>query len=83
LPASHGNQLNEYIHWHVEEGRKLTGPYLSRIEENRTALYQRLCGFQIEYEFFILSVNQVLPFDVNSIILSRLRELRWKTISLV
>jgi amidase len=66
LMTSHGDQLNEYIHWHVEEGRKLTGPYLSRMEENRTALYQRLCGFKGEYEFFILPVNQVLPFDVNT-----------------
>ena len=30
LLATHGDQLNEYIHWHVEEGRKLTGPYLAR-----------------------------------------------------
>lgn len=62
--ATHGDQLNEYIHWHVEEGRKLTGPYLSRIEAKRTALYQRLCGFKGEYDFFLLPVNQVLPFDV-------------------
>ena len=65
LLAEHGDQLNEYIHWHVEEGRKLTGPYLSRVEAKRTALYQRLCGFKGEYDFFILPVNQVLPFDVN------------------
>ncbi|HEX4809578.1 MAG TPA: amidase [Bryobacteraceae bacterium] len=65
LLATHGDQLNEYIHWHVEEGRKLTGPYLSRIEAKRTDLYQRLCGFKGEYDFFILPVNQVLPFDVN------------------
>src|SRR5260370_7050641 len=45
---------------------KLTGPYLSRLEEKRTALFQRLCGFKGEYEFFILPVNQVLPFDVNT-----------------
>lgn len=66
LLATHGNQLNEYIHWHVAEGRKLTGPYLSRIEAKRTALYQRLCGFKGEYDFFVLPVNQVLPFDVNT-----------------
>jgi amidase len=66
LLATHGDQLNEYIHWHVEEGRKLTGHYLSRIEAKRTALYQRLCNFKGEYEFFILPVNQVLPFDVNT-----------------
>jgi amidase len=66
LLATHGNQLNEYIHWHVQEGRKLTGPYLSRIERKRGALYQRMCNFKDEYEFFILPVNQVLPFDVNT-----------------
>src|SRR6266850_928543 len=62
--ATHGDQLNEYVHWHVEEGRKLTGPYLSRVEVKRTALYQRIRGFMEKYEFFILPVNQVLPFDV-------------------
>jgi amidase len=31
LVATEGDQLNEYVHWHVEEGRKLTGPYLSRV----------------------------------------------------
>jgi amidase len=66
LLATHGDQLNEYIHWHVEEGRKLTGPYLSRIEAKRTQLYQRLCGFGGEYDFFVLPVNQVLPFSVNT-----------------
>src|SRR6202012_3498247 len=46
LLATHGDQLNEDIHWHVEEGRKLTGPQLSRIEARRSALYQRLCNFE-------------------------------------
>jgi amidase len=63
--AAHGDQLNEYIHWHVQEGRKLTGPYLARVEAKRTALYQRVRTFMNEYEYFILPVNQVLPFDVN------------------
>ena len=64
LIATHGDQLNEFIHWHVDEGRKLTGPYLSRIEAKRTALFLRLCGFKNEYDFFVAPVNQVLPFDV-------------------
>jgi amidase len=63
--AAHGDQLNEYIHWHVEEGRKLTGPYLSRIEAKRTALFERMLAFMSTYEFFILPVNQVLPFGVD------------------
>jgi len=61
---AHPDQVNEYVHWHVNEGRKLTGPYLSRIEAKRTALYQRMRQFMERYEFFLLPVNQVLPFDV-------------------
>lgn len=66
LAKTHGDQLNDYVHWHIEEGRKLTGPYLSRVEAKRTALFQRLCGFKGEYEFFILPVSPVLPFDVTT-----------------
>jgi amidase len=64
LIATKGDQLNDYVHWHVEEGRKLTGPYLSRVEIRRSALYQRVREFMEKYEFFVLPVNQVLPFDV-------------------
>jgi len=64
LIATKGDQLNEYVHWHVEEGKKLTGPYLSRVEMKRSALYQRVREFLEKYEFFVLPVNQVLPFDV-------------------
>jgi amidase len=64
LIASKGNQLNEYIHWHVDEGRKLTGPYLARIELKRSALFQRVREFFKRYDFFVLPVNQALPFDV-------------------
>jgi amidase len=64
LIATKGDQLNEYVHWHVDEGRKLTGPYLSRVELKRSALYQRVREFMDKYEFFVLPVNQVLPFDV-------------------
>jgi amidase len=63
---AHPDKVNAYAHWHVEEGRKLTGPYLSRIEAKRTALYQRMRQFMEKYEFLILPVNQVLPFDVST-----------------
>jgi amidase len=66
LLAQHGDQLNSFIHWHVDEGRKITGPQLSRLEAKRTALFQRLSNFRGEYDFFVLPVNQVLPFDVNT-----------------
>jgi amidase len=66
LIATHGDQLNEFIHWHVQEGRKLTGPYLARVEAKRSALFQRMTAFKNKYDFFILPVNQVLPFDVTT-----------------
>ena len=64
LRRSQGDQLNEYVHWHVEEGRKLRGPYLSRVEIKRSALYQPVHEFMERYEFFALPVNQVMPFDL-------------------
>jgi amidase len=60
------NKLNEYTKWHIEEGRKLTGPYLSRLEVKRSALFRRVQQFLEKYEFLILPVSQVLPFDVNT-----------------
>ena len=36
------------------------------MEAKRTALFQRMCGFKGEFDFFVLPVNQVLPFDVNT-----------------
>ena len=63
---ANADKLNEYVHWHVQEGRKLTGPQLSHAEAKRTELYQRMRQFMEKYEFFILPVNQVLPFDVKT-----------------
>ena len=62
---ANGDQLNEYVHWHVQEGRKISGPQLARAEAKRTELYQEVRRFMERYEFFVLPVNQVLPFDVN------------------
>jgi amidase len=63
---ANADKLNEYVHWHVEEGRKITGPQLARVEAKRTALYQSVREFMEKYEFFVLPVNQVLPFDVKT-----------------
>ena len=63
---ANADKLNEYVHWHVEEGRKITGPQLARVEAKRTALYERMRQFMDKYEFFVLPINQVLPFDVKT-----------------
>jgi amidase len=63
---ANADQLNEYVHWHVQEGRKITGPQLARVEAKRMALYERMRQFMDKYEFFVLPINQVLPFDVTT-----------------
>jgi amidase len=63
---AHPSEVNAYAHREVAEGRKLTGPYLSRMEAKRSALYQRMREFMDRYEFLLLPVNQVLPFDIHT-----------------
>jgi len=66
LLESHRDQLKDTIIWNAEEGLKLTGRDLSRAEIKRTSLYHRVREFMQEYEYLILPVNQVPPFDVNT-----------------
>lgn len=63
---NHRSKLKDTVLWNIEAGQTLTGPQLGRIEQKRTALYQRVREFMQAYEFLILPVSQVLPFDVNT-----------------
>ena len=64
--AKHKDKLKDTVVWNIEEGRKLTGPQLGRAEVLRTTLYHRVREFLEKYEFLILPVVQVLPFDVKT-----------------
>ncbi|HTE33081.1 MAG TPA: amidase family protein, partial [Chryseolinea sp.] len=66
LLEANSDKLNDYTKWHIAEGRKLTGPYLSRLEMKRSALFKRMQKFFEQYEFLMLPVSQVLPFDVKT-----------------
>ena len=66
LPATLKEKLNDYTKWHIQEAGKLTGPYLSRLEAKRSALYRRMQKFLDTYEFLVMPVSQVLPFDVHT-----------------
>ncbi|HZY78861.1 MAG TPA: amidase family protein, partial [Cyclobacteriaceae bacterium] len=63
---ANSDKMNDYVKWHVAEGRKLTGPYMSRLEAKRSALFRRMQVFLEKYEFIIMPVSQVLPFDVRT-----------------
>ena len=50
----------------IEAGLKLTASEIGRAEERRTAYYQRMQLFMDTYEFMVMPVNQVPPFDVTT-----------------
>jgi len=60
----HRDLLKDTVIWNIEAGRKLDGPQIGAAESKRTALYNRMHEFMRRYEFLILPVNQVPPFDV-------------------
>jgi amidase len=66
LLETNSDKLNEYTKWHIAEARKLSGQYLARLEAKRSALFRRFQKFLETYEFLMLPVSQVLPFDVHT-----------------
>jgi amidase len=65
LLQTHRDKLKDTVIWNIEEGTKLTGPQIGAAERKRTELYHRVRNFMETYEFLILPVSQVPPFDVN------------------
>ncbi|UCF73446.1 MAG: amidase [Deltaproteobacteria bacterium] len=65
LLQTHRDKLKDTVLWNIQEGMKLTGPQIGAAERKRTELYHRVRKFMETYEFLILPVSQVPPFDVN------------------
>jgi amidase len=61
---NHPELVKDTVKWNAEAGMQLTGPQLSQAERQRTALYHRLRQFMETYDFLIMPVSQVPPFDV-------------------
>ncbi|HEX3703242.1 MAG TPA: amidase [Vicinamibacterales bacterium] len=62
--AQHRGMVKDTIVWEVDRGLRLTAADVARAEMKRTALYQQMRQFMERYEFFVLPVSQVPPFDV-------------------
>jgi amidase len=56
--------MKDTVVWNIEEGRRLTGSQVGRAERLRAELYHRVRVFMETYEFLVLPVAQVPPFDV-------------------
>ena len=56
--------MKDTVRWNIEGGAKLTGADIARAEKLRTELYHRVRKFFDEYDYLLLPVVQVPPFDV-------------------
>jgi amidase len=61
----HRDQAKETILWEIGRGERLTVAEIVWAETKRTELYHRMRRFMERYDFFVLPVSQVPPFDVN------------------
>jgi len=75
----HRNKLKDTVIWNIEEGMKLSGPQIGRAERRRTELYHRVREFMETYEFLILPVSQVPPFDVKQPYVTEIEGVRMDT----
>ena len=57
-------RMKDTVRWNIEEGAKLTGADIARAEKLRTELYHQVRKFFDEYDYLLLPVVQVPPFDV-------------------
>lgn len=62
--SRHRELFKESIIWNVEEGLKLTGLEIAQAERMRSSLFRRITELMEEYEYLVLPVSQVPPFDV-------------------
>jgi len=73
------DQIKDTLIWNTEQGMKLTGPQIGRAEVQRTRLYHRVREFMETYEFMILPVNQVPPFDVKQPYITEINGVKMET----
>jgi amidase len=57
-------KVKDTLLWEMTQGENLTASEVGVAEMKRTELYHRVRQFMERYEFFVLPVNQVPPFDV-------------------
>jgi len=79
LLRTHQDQIKETVIWNIEQGARLSGPQIGGAEVKRTELYHRVRGFMDTYEFLILPVSQVPPFDVKQRYVTEIDDIQMET----
>jgi amidase len=64
LVREHRDLVKDTVQWEVERGLKLTSADIARADSLHSAVWNRMRVFLEKYEYFILPVTQVPPFDL-------------------
>ncbi len=59
-----GQQMKRTVVDEIERGARLVGPEIARAETQRSQLFARMGEFMTRYDFLVLPVVQVPPFDI-------------------
>ncbi len=59
-----GQPIKRTVVDEIEHGARLTGPEIARAETLRSQLFARIGEFMTRYDFLVLPVAQVPPFDI-------------------
>jgi amidase len=77
--AQYRTQIKATVLEEVDRGASLTGPEINNAEAIRSALYHRVGEFFGKYEFFVLPVAQVPPFDIDQPFVTEIEGRRMST----
>jgi len=64
LLADHRDLMKDTVVWNIEQGLRLTAADLADAEARWTTLTERVEAFFARFDFLVMPVSQVPPFDV-------------------
>ena len=81
LLAEHRDALKKgtAVIWNIEQGLKLTALEIAKAEDLRTQLFVRIANLMQTYDFIVLPVTQVPPFDIESEYITEINGVQMET----
>jgi len=64
LLEAHRGEMKDTVVWNIEQGLALRSTDIARAERLRTELVERVAAFFGRFDFLVMPVTQVVPFDL-------------------
>ena len=77
--AKYSSLVKETIIWNANQGLSLTGEDIYRAEKARAKVFRRAHGFMQQFEFLVLPVSQIPPFNVDQEYISEINGEKMET----